>query len=51
MWTFAVALFLAILYPGSLLLPGVHGFLVQLTVAVFGTAVGDWVDRNPRRKG
>ena len=51
MWTFAVSLLLVGLYPGSLLMPGILGFLVQLAVAVFGTIVGDYVDANPRRKG
>lgn len=51
MWTFAVSLLLVGLYPGSLLMPGVLGFLVQLFVAIFGTIVGDYVDANPRRKG
>lgn len=51
MWGFVVSLLLALLYPGSLLLPGVHGFVVQLTVAIFGTIVGDWVDSNSRMKG
>ena len=51
MWGFAVSLLLATLYPGSLLLPGIHGFSVQLAVAIFGTIVGDWVDSNRRMKG
>ena len=51
MWTFAVSLLLVDLYPGSLLMPGILGFLVQLTVAVLGTVVGDYVDTNTRRKG
>lgn len=51
MWGFAVSLLLATLYPGSLLLPAIHGFVVQLTVAIFGTVVGDWVDYNSRMKG
>lgn len=51
MWGFAVSLFLALLYPGSLLLPGIHGFLVQFSVAIFGTIIGDWVDYNKRMKG
>ena len=51
MWGFAVSLLLALLYPGSLLLPGIHGFVVQLTVAIFGTIVGDWVDFHSRIKG
>ncbi len=51
MWTFAVTLLLVGLYPGSLLMPGVLGFLVQLFAAIFGTIVGDCVDTYPRRKG
>ena len=51
MWGFVLSLFLVHLYPGSLLLPGVFGVLVQLLVAVFGTLVGDWVDANPRMRG
>ena len=51
MWGFVAALFLVILYPGSLLLPAIFGFLVQLSTAFFGTLVGDWVDANPRMRG
>ena len=51
MWGYVVSLFLVILYPGSLLLPAIFGFLVQLSTALFGTLVGDWVDANPRMKG
>ena len=51
MWNFANSLFVALLYPGSLLLPGIFGFLVQFFVVVFGTIVGDWVDTNKRMKG
>lgn len=51
MWQFLVSLLLATLYPGSLLLSGVFGLVLGLLVAVFGTLVGDWVDRNHRMKG
>ena len=51
MWQFLVFLLLALLYPGSLLLPGVFGLVMGLTAAVFGTMIGDWVDSNPRMKG
>ena len=51
MWGFVVSLFLVILYPGSLLMPAIYGFLVALSVSIFGTVVGDWVDNNPRMKG
>ena len=51
MWGFVSSLLLAMLYPGSLLLPGIFGFLMTLVVATFGAAVGDWVDRTPRMRG
>lgn len=51
MWGFAVALFLLRLFPDSFLLVGVYGLVMQLTVVVFGTIVGDWVDVNPRLRG
>ena len=51
MWAFVAALLLTSLYPGSLLLPAIHGFIVQLTVAIFGTVIGDSVDNHARMKG
>lgn len=51
MWMFIVSLFFAQLYPGSLLMPAVHGFITGLFVALFGTIAGDWVDINPRMRG
>ena len=51
MWNFANSLFVALLYPGSLLMPAIFGLIMQLFVVVFGTIVGDWVDTNPRMKG
>ena len=51
MWQFLVSLLLATLYPGSLLLPGVFGLVLGLLVALLGTMIGDYVDRNRRMKG
>ena len=51
MWAFAISLLLVSFYPESLLMPGVYGFLQGLSVVVFGTIVGDWVDFNPRLRG
>lgn len=51
MWGFSVSLFLALLYPGSLLMPGVYGLSSGLVVTILGTVVGDWVDFNPRMRG
>ena len=51
MWTFAISLLLVSLYPESLLMPALYGFAVQLSVVVFATIVGDWVDHNSRLRG
>ena len=51
MWIFGASLFLALLYPGSLLIPGVHGLVSGLVVVILGTIAGDWVDANRRMKG
>ena len=51
MWQFLVTILLALLYPGSLLLPAVFGLLLALLVALLGTVIGDWVDGNQRMRG
>ena len=51
MWQFLVTLLLALLYPGSLLLPAVFGLVLAILPALLGTVLGDIVDRNPRFRG
>ena len=51
MWQFAISLCLLLLYPGSLLMPGVYGLVSTLIVTIFGTIMGDLVDTNPRMRG
>ena len=51
MWMFAVGLYLVELTPNSLRLTALYGLVVSLTVVLFGTSVGHWVDVNPRLKG
>ena len=51
MWGFANSLVVVLLYPGSLLMPGIYGFIIKLFQTVFGTIVGDYVDTNPRLRG
>ena len=51
MWGFALSLLLVDIYPESLLLPAVYGFVTQLVIVIFGTLVGDLVDFFPRLKG
>ena len=51
MWSFTSALFLLELFPGSMLLPAIHGFITGLCVILFGALIGEWVDRTTRLKG
>eukprot|EP00058_Branchiostoma_floridae_P023337 XP_002608827.1 hypothetical protein BRAFLDRAFT_125612 [Branchiostoma floridae] len=48
MWSFAVALFLIELSPGSLRLTAVYGFSKSCAVLLLGAVIGDWVDRTAR---
>lgn len=50
MWAFAVGIFLMLLTPNDLRLTAIYGLSVSLSVVVFGTLVGDWVDATPRLK-
>ena len=34
--------------PESLRLAAIQGFLINISVIVFGSAVGNWIDRNQR---
>lgn len=51
MWGFSNSLIVVLLYPGSLLMPAIYGFIVKLFAVIFGTLVGDFVDTNPRLRG
>ena len=51
MWQFLVTLLLALLYPGSLLLPAIFGLVLTILPALLGTVLGDFVDGNPRMRG
>ena len=51
MWMYALGFFLVEIGCGSLLLPAVSGLGIAVSVVLFGSMVGDWVDTNPRLKG
>lgn len=51
MWTFTAALFLLELFPGTLLLPAIYGFITGICVILMGSVIGEWVDATPRLKG
>ncbi|KAI8489966.1 hypothetical protein Bbelb_323270 [Branchiostoma belcheri] len=48
MWSFAVALFLIDLSPGSLQLTAIYGFAKSISVLLLGAIIGDWIDRTAR---
>ncbi|KAK3759765.1 hypothetical protein RRG08_041723 [Elysia crispata] len=50
MWSFGVGLFLIIISPESLLLSAVYGLCMGMSTLLFGSLVGDIVDKAPRLK-
>ena len=51
MWQFGVGLFMVIISPDSLFLTAAYGFATGGAVLLFGTLVGDWIDKTPRLRG
>ena len=47
-WSFAVGIFMNKLAPQSLRLVAIYGFVISVSVIVFGAAIGNWIDRNKR---
>lgn len=47
-WDFAGGLFIMDLYPSSLRLVAIYGFVKALSVIFFGAAIGNWIDRSAR---
>ncbi|CAF4046975.1 unnamed protein product [Rotaria sp. Silwood2] len=51
MWNFAVGIYFISLNPTNLQSVALNGIALNLAVILFGTAIGDWIDRNPRLSG
>ena len=47
-WDFALGIFMNLINPESLRLAAIQGFLINISVIVFGSAVGNWIDGNQR---
>ena len=47
-WAFAVGIFMNKLAPESLRLVAIYGFVISISVIIFGAAIGNWIDRNKR---
>lgn len=48
MWNFAVGIYFISLNPSNLQSVALNGVALNLAVILFGGAIGDWIDRNPR---
>lgn len=51
MWQFAVGIYFISLNPANLQSVAINGIVLNLAAILFGTAIGDWIDRNERLPG
>jgi hypothetical protein len=51
LWSFAIGLFLVILFPESLQLSAIYGLILAASILVFGSSIGLWIDTTPRLRG
>ena len=47
-WDFALGIFMNLIHPESLRLAAVQGFVINISVILFGSTIGNWIDRNKR---
>lgn len=47
-WDFSLGIFMNLISPESLRLVAIQGFIVNISVIIFGSFIGNWIDRNPR---
>ena len=47
-WDFSLGIFMNLLNPESLRLAAIQGLVVNISVILFGSAIGNWIDRNKR---
>ena len=47
-WDFSLGIFMNLLNPESLRLAAIQGFVINISVIFFGSAIGNWIDRNKR---
>ena len=51
MWMFAIGVFMIALYPSSLELTAIYGFVNSAASLLFGAIIGDMIDGTQRLKG
>ena len=47
-WDFALGIFMNKIAPDSLRLVAIQGFIINISVIIFGSFIGNWIDRNKR---
>ena len=47
-WAFSLGVFINKLYPDSLRVVAIYGFVVSVSLIIFGASVGKWIDQNRR---
>ena len=47
-WAFSVGIFMNKLAPENLRVVAIYGFVISISVIVFGAMIGNWIDRNKR---
>ena len=47
-WAFAVGIFMNKLAPDNLRVVAIYGFVISISVIIFGAMIGNWIDRNKR---
>ena len=47
-WNFALGIFMNLIAPESLRLAAIQGFVINISVIIFGSFIGNWIDRNRR---
>ena len=47
-WDFALGIFMNLINPESLRLAAIQGFLLNISIILFGSVIGNWIDRNKR---
>lgn len=50
MWEFSVALYMISIWPDSLLFAAIYGAIESASTALFGSIIGQWVERLTYKK-
>ena len=48
LWSFGAGIFIFELAPENLRLVSIYGFVLSVSVIIFGAFIGDWIDKSKR---